>query len=49
MQKPIIKQMLTNILFLCVVELLYTCMKSNAYDFELQISVTSGCVVHCPQ
>jgi len=35
--------------FFGVLELLCTCTKSNGYDFKLQISVTSGCVVHSSQ
>jgi len=49
MQKPINSQILMNVHFFGVLELLCTCMKSNGYDFKLQISVTSGCVLHCPQ
>jgi hypothetical protein len=48
MQKPLNSQILTNVHFLGVLELPYTCIMSNGYDFELQISVTRGCVVQCP-
>jgi accessory gene regulator protein AgrB len=39
MQKPTNSQILTNVHFFVVLELLCTCMKSNGYGFKLKISV----------